>query len=179
MGFPPYPSERLEDASQHVLCDVEVQRAHVQPHGASITLLKVVGHCCCSVLLSLHTHKNGESMPSAKLVVKGDITFTNSIISKMLWLNQLPERPGQWWALLEVSVQSSQWPAGLNSPPETQCRRYPLTSWSFCQRSSSHLSPTGVKIAIVCQEWAPSYWPLDKCFVKIKSWSWHISCFYF
>lgn len=52
-----HPSKRLEDSSQHVLCDVEVQGADIQTHGSSVAFLQVVGHRSRPVLFSLQTHK--------------------------------------------------------------------------------------------------------------------------
>ena len=49
-----YPSKRLKDAAQHLLCDVEVQRADVEPHGPSVALLQVVSQRRGAVLLRLH-----------------------------------------------------------------------------------------------------------------------------
>ena len=49
-----YPSKRLKDPAQHLLGDVEVQRADVEPHGARVALLQVVGERRRPVLLRLH-----------------------------------------------------------------------------------------------------------------------------
>lgn len=53
----------------------------------------------------------------------------------------LPERPEQWWGLLTASGQSTRSPAVQRKTRQTRCKRCPLTSGSFCQRWSSHLSP--------------------------------------
>lgn len=37
------PSKRLEDAPQHVLGDVEVKGAHVEPHGAHTASVQATG----------------------------------------------------------------------------------------------------------------------------------------
>lgn len=52
-----YPAKRLEDPSQHVLCDVEVERSHIQTHGTSTSLLEVIGTSSCPVFLCLQTMK--------------------------------------------------------------------------------------------------------------------------
>lgn len=51
-------SERLEDSSQHLLGDVEVQRSHVESHRTRAALLEVVGGRCSSVLLGLRRAKH-------------------------------------------------------------------------------------------------------------------------
>lgn len=46
-------AEWLKDAPKHVLCDVEVQGAHIEAHWPAAALLQVVSHGCQSVFLSL------------------------------------------------------------------------------------------------------------------------------
>lgn len=52
-----YPPKGLENAPQHVLCDIEMEGAHIETHGACRALLEVVGHGCRSVFLRLKTDK--------------------------------------------------------------------------------------------------------------------------
>lgn len=47
-------SKGLKNAPEHVLSYVEVQRAHIEPHGPCATSLEHAGHGCCPVLLSLN-----------------------------------------------------------------------------------------------------------------------------
>lgn len=49
-------SKRLKNPSEHFFSDVEVQRAHIQPHRTRTAFLKIIGSSCSSVLLCLQLH---------------------------------------------------------------------------------------------------------------------------